>query len=177
MVKEFRSERLRTESGMTVALPGPYRRTTDLAFLETCHPRIAEMYRYWDSKKAGRRYPSRADIDPSELKGFLPGMSIVDVVQGDPIAFIYRLVGTRDVEARGSDPTGRRVGEDWFGLTAEEVLTNYRTVAEQGTVLLDTECANVPELRVREAGSLYLPLSDDGETVSKILIYTEFVRY
>src|SRR3546814_128515 len=156
-------------------MPGPYRRTTSPGFLETCHPRSAEMYRYWDKKRGNRAMPSRGDIDPSEIKSFLPGIIIVDVLTIEPPAFVYRLVGTREVDARGCDPTGRLVGEEWFGITAEEVLTNYLTVVENRTVLLDTECRNVLELQMREAGTLFLPLSDDGESVSKILIYTEHV--
>jgi hypothetical protein len=176
LVSEFRSERLRTLGGSAVPLPGPYRRTTNLGFLETCHPRIAEIYRYWDRKRDDRAMPSRGDIDPSEIKSFLPAIIIVDVVPTEPPNFVYRLVGTREVEARGTDPTGRLVGEEWFGITAEEVLTNYRTVVENRAVLLDTEYRNVLELQMREAGTIFLPLSDDGETVSKILIYTEYVR-
>lgn len=163
--------------GTPVTVPGPYRRTTDLGFLETCNPRIAEIFHYWDRLRGDRAMPPRSDIDPSEIKSFLPAVIIVDVVPEVPPAFIYRLVGTREVEARGCDPTGRRVGEEWFGITAEEVLTNYRTVVERRGVLLDTEYKNVPELKMREAGTIFLPLSDDGETVSKILIYTEYVRY
>jgi hypothetical protein len=176
VVSEFRSERLRTIGGAAAAIPGPYRRTTNLGFLETCHPRIAEIYRYWDRKRGERSMPSRGDIDPSEIKSFLPGIIIVDVLPTEPPNFVYRLVGTREVEARGCDPTGRLVGEEWFGITAEEVLTNYRIVVEQRTVLLDTEYRNVLELQMREAGTLFLPLSDDGDTVSKILIYTEYIR-
>src|SRR3546814_17338771 len=104
------SERLEAICGAPVTMPGPYRRTTSLGFLETCHPRIAEMYRYWDKKRGNRAMPSRGDIDPSEIKSFLPGIIIVDVLPTEPAAFVYRLVGTRAVDPRGFEPHGLPVG-------------------------------------------------------------------
>jgi hypothetical protein len=50
--------------------------------------------------------PSRADIDPTEIVPFLPGIMLVDVV-ADERRFVYRLVGTREVAMRGRDPTGK----------------------------------------------------------------------
>src|SRR3546814_13564368 len=127
------------------------------------------MYRYWDKKRGNRAMPSRGDIDPSEIKSFLPGIIIVDVLPTEPAAFVYRLVGTREVDSRGCDPTGRLVGEEWFGINAEEVLTNYPTVVENRTVLLATECRNVLELQMWEAGTLFLPCSDAAESSRKNL--------
>jgi hypothetical protein len=31
------------------------------------HPKVRRMYEYWLAKRAGRRMPSRSDIDPLEL--------------------------------------------------------------------------------------------------------------
>ncbi len=83
----------------------------------TCHPDVRLVLDYWQQKCAGRLMPSRADIDPSELRRFLPHITLVDVV-ADERRFVYRLVGTSEVELRGYDPTGRPVAEAYFATTA-----------------------------------------------------------
>ena len=51
--------------------------------------------------------PMRSDIDPTSMpRRVLPGISIVEVAQDDR-CYVYRLVGTGDVEVRASDPTGK----------------------------------------------------------------------
>ena len=52
--------------------------------------------------------PSRADIEPLDLPSYLPGIVMVDVGH-DPYTLTYRLVGTREAEARGHNPTGKSV--------------------------------------------------------------------
>jgi hypothetical protein len=45
-----------------------YRRSTSLEFLDRCPAPVAAFYRYWDSKRAGRAMPSRADLDLADMK-------------------------------------------------------------------------------------------------------------
>ena len=58
------------------------------------------MRQYWEEKRRGRLMPSRADIDPLELRRYLPGIILIDVVD-DARRYVYRLVGTREVAMRG----------------------------------------------------------------------------
>ena len=44
-----------------------YPRWINLDFLDFCHPRIREIYDYWNGKRAGRLMPGRADIEPADL--------------------------------------------------------------------------------------------------------------
>jgi hypothetical protein len=67
-----------------------------------------DLYRYWDSKRAGRAIPARHDIDPAEMRHLLPHLSLVEAtIEG---RFRYRLVGTRVVQDLGRDVTGTEVG-------------------------------------------------------------------
>jgi hypothetical protein len=150
-----------------------YPRWTNLAFLEFCHPRIRALYEYWMVKRGVRNMPSRTDIDPLDLPSYLPGIVMVDV-EYEPFSLIYRLVGTREAEARGQDPTGRSVFEAWDGRSLEDVLENYRQCIARKGPLYDADRTLDPERNWLEAGTVFLPLSDDGETVNKILIYTEY---
>lgn len=115
--------------------------------------------------------PSRADIDPAEIVAFLPGVILVDVGR-DPFRLIYRLVGTREVEARGCDPTGRSVFEHCIGADRDEVIENYRLVVEEKRAVFDPEVIRSAEVQLEEVGCLYLPLSTDGRTVEMVLIYS-----
>ena len=152
-----------------------YDRLTTLDFLDSCPETIRAFYRYWDSKRKGRVMPSRADLDPIEMKAFLSSIILVDVKR-QPLDFIYRLVGTKEVEARGFDPTGQSVAKGSFGATIEEVLTNYRIVSEKKCPVYDREGvpSDIPNLWQGDA--LLLPLSDDGETVNMVVAYTDFIH-
>lgn len=75
------------------------------------------LYEYWLNKCGSRLMPRRSDIDPTEIPPqLLPGISIVDVVSDDR-RYVYRLMGTAEVQARGFDPTGRSVLEgSWLPI-------------------------------------------------------------
>jgi hypothetical protein len=150
-----------------------YPRWTNLDFLEFCHPRILALYQYWNSKRGNRLMPSRADIDPLDFPTYLPGIVMVDVGY-EPLTLTYRLVGTREAEARGHNPTGRSVFEAWDGRSQEDVIENYQSVIARKGPLYDADRTLDPTREWLEAGTVFLPLSDDGETVNKILIYTEY---
>jgi hypothetical protein len=116
--------------------------------------------------------PARADIDPVEMpKRLLPGISIVDVV-ADERRYVYRLVGTGDVEVRGNDPTGKSVLEGFFGPSAEDALSCYDKVVETRAALLDPTPFTAPSGKWVNEETLFMPLSDDGVTVNKILVFS-----
>jgi hypothetical protein len=136
-------------------------------------PGLQPLMRYWDEKRGSRRMPRRPDIDPVEMVRFLPALMIVDVVADDR-RYVYRLVGTREVEARGRDPTGRPVGEAFLGSSRENVLANYERVRLTGQPHIDLETVVTNNNRLDNSHVVFLPLSEDDETVSQILVYTDF---
>jgi hypothetical protein len=117
--------------------------------------------------------PRRSDIDPAELVPFLPRLMIVDVVD-DERRYVYRLVGTREVEARGRDPTGRPVGEAFIGSSREKVLANYDRVFMTGRPYVDTGTVITVEDKLDDSHVIFLPISEDDQKVSQILVYTVF---
>lgn len=135
---------------------------------------LLDMYAYWQRKRAGRSMPRRADIDPPEIKNLLAGVLLVDIVHrpGTPTDYIYRLVGTREVEMRGHDPTGRRVVDAFYGKSADDVTECYRRVVESGRPYLDDDCFHLPGQEWSPTASIYLPLSNDGRLVTMILVYS-----
>ncbi|MBK8158351.1 MAG: PAS domain-containing protein [Rhodospirillaceae bacterium] len=150
----------------------PYARITTTAFLDECSDTVAAFYAYWDSKRNGRLMPSRVDIDPVEMKRWLPSVTIVDV-QRHPQRLVYRLVGTRSVELRGRDVTGLTVEQGYHGTTLEDVLENYRLIIDEKKVVYDLESSMSSTELCEDGETLMLPLSSDGEVVDKVLIYVE----
>jgi len=154
---------------------GQYQRIIGPDFLAVCTPRIRRAYEYWDSKRLGRSMPSRADIDPNEIRDLLPGIILIDVAH-DPLRLTYRLVGTDEVEARGYDPTGRDVKEHVFAVTPEFGLETYALAAERGVVVYDQEPWSAPNPRLCEVGSIVMPLSSDGRIVNKLMAFCDYRR-
>jgi hypothetical protein len=140
------------------------------ARIAASHPDIRAMVDYWRQKAGDRRMPRRSDIDPGEVKAFLPRITLVDVVP-DARRFVYRLVGTEDVASRGSDPTGRSVVEAFFAEKAEDSLAYYEYVARYGEPYCFRDEYFAPDGALERQDLIFLPLSEDGETVNMILLF------
>jgi hypothetical protein len=137
---------------------------------ENCHPEILRVLEYWEGKRHGRLMPSRADIDPGELKPYLPHITLVDVVD-DARRYVYRLVGTKEVELRGYDPTGKSVIDAYFATSADSALLNYDAACRARAPHYVADPFQVVDRFLGEE-DLFLPLSQDGETVNMIMVFS-----
>ncbi|HEX3498468.1 MAG TPA: PAS domain-containing protein [Stellaceae bacterium] len=136
--------------------------------------RLGAIYRYWESKRHGRLMPSRADIDPLELKPYLSQLVLLDV-EGEPPRFRYRLVGTEVTRVRrglsSSDPTGRFVDEVTHHQGTDTVLAHYRRVVTERKPSTDAGTYTPsPERPWVRFSRLVLPLSSDDVSVNMLLI-------
>lgn len=141
------------------------------------------LFEYWREKRGTRKMPARVDLAPADIPDLLPDIALVDVL-GEAPFLRYRLVGTRQVAARGCDPTGKPVTEGHLGRDIpgmrEQVLANYRRVIDSRAPLFrDTSIAghdNRGDIllggRLIAHFSLFLPLSSDGAAVDMVLIYS-----
>jgi hypothetical protein len=135
------------------------------------HPDVLAMRQYWEGKRRGRSMPSRADIDPFELKRFLPGLILIDVVE-DARRYVYRLVGTREVAMRGRDPTGKSMLEGFFAANLEAALAIPDRVVATRAPLFIHRAFTAADGRIGDEDLIMLPLSNDGERVTMIMGYT-----
>jgi hypothetical protein len=142
-----------------------------LARIGASHADVRAMHAYWLTKCRGRAMPGRVDIDPAEIKRFLPFIMLVDVT-ADARRFVYRLVGTQEVNERGSDPTGKSVGEAFFGGSLEETLGCYDYVVRNRAPFCYRDPYLAPDGEILTDDIVYLPLSEDGGTVNMILVFT-----
>lgn len=135
---------------------------------------LKTLFAYWLGKCAGRFAPSRQDIDPKEIPAILPNIHMHDVLDRGR-ALRVRLLGTQIVAAIGEDQTQRI-------LTAtEDDLMGARSFAAMNAVVTHKRPIRcmarhtaAPHLDFLSAETLCLPLSQDGETVSKLLACTIF---
>ena len=140
-------------------------------------PRLVALYGYWEAKRAGRTMPTRADIDPLEMKAWLGNLLLIDV--GGEGRFVYRLYGTGFVNSFGRDMTGRSVDE-LPPEQQERVRCDYQAVcaSHQPRARLYTAAFEVPDLGVSARQQtevvtwerLVLPLSDGDLQVTMLLV-------
>lgn len=146
-------------------------RLEDESFLRECDDRIADLHRLWRSRCKGDLLPARRDIEPHEIVRLLPDIMLVDVIPPGP-DFRYRLVGTREVEFRGYDPTGRSVRDAYSGFDGNFCDGNYRSVAARRAPVFIVEYAPTKLGAVVRRETIFLPFASDGETVDIVMVYS-----
>ena len=134
---------------------------------ELSAPALLRLYDYWETKRGGRRWPARRDIDPLDFGYVLGNVALIDVL-GEPTAFRVRLFGDNLVRKIGIEVTGKRLEDiplpqlrDHFALRCPQIVargTPYRT---KGDYFMDD--------RLLRHELLVLPLSDDGARINMLL--------
>ena len=145
--------------------------------IDTWHPSIQALYRYWLGIHPETGLPGRQHVDPLDLRRFLPWIWLLEL-QREPFRARYRLVGTRICELAGRELTGMWLDEA-HSLVAENPsrLDRFRRVAEIGQPswrrgkpsLFLSDMADFTEIE-----NLFLPLARNGQTVDMILAYSVF---
>jgi hypothetical protein len=131
---------------------------------------------YWQHKRGARHMPQRADIDPVEMPDLLPFVRLVEVVA--PGQYRYRLVGTEVEQFHGGLKfNGRFVHEALPPALAVHIVPVYDDcVRERRPIFLENTFLVPHTDRVaRHSRVLYLPLSQDDQTVSMVLVVQVFV--
>jgi hypothetical protein len=145
--------------------------TVPIHSLDLCRLPSRRLVRYWKTKCGSRAMPSRADIDPLDIPpDLLPGISIVDVVT-DERRYAYRLVGTLGTIIRGNDLTGRSAAEGIWQNDPEDLLACYDRVVAERQPIMDPVSLLACRGRFTVEETIFLPLSDDGNVVNKILVF------
>jgi hypothetical protein len=87
------------------------------------HPMLKTVFEYWESKRAGRVTPSRADIVISDLKQHLGWVMVVEAMH-DYEDFRYRLVGSKIAEYFLADAHGATMRATYALGEADETFTS-----------------------------------------------------
>src|SRR5690348_9177118 len=147
-----------------------WERSNSIQSLERCGSKAVALYQYWNARRGIRPMPARADIDPSEMRQWLPGIMLVDV-SADGRQFTYRLVGTRIVDLLGVNPTGRPVETAWPEEEVPMMLEGYHEVVETRAPLFCQQVHAWLDDQQPSAWAMRLPLSSNGSDVDMILAY------
>jgi len=139
-------------------------------------PRIIEILNYWRRIRGEKTMPRRRDFDPIDVPRHLPGITLVDVLNQDPNGcsrFRYRVVGDWEIHNRGRNPTGLFIEEGFFSTSADRAVRDYLKVCERQTpVFYPRDFVSEQGIPINEF-CLFLPFSEDGNTVSQVLVYSE----
>ena len=131
-------------------------------------PIVSRIFRYWDSKRGPRRMPSRADIDPIELRRHVNNVILYDVIEVGRL-YRIRLVGSAIVEFYGVNATG-----EWAGSHMPPEAAAQMIEILTGVVIGKAPCFRAgrahwhKDKSYRTFEACFLPLSPDDEQVDKI---------
>jgi hypothetical protein len=128
----------------------------------------------WPGAASGR-FPSRKDIEPTEIPHLLSGIVLLDVHR-EPLDFEYRLLGD-DVVTRLGSLKGKFVRTAALINLSSSAYRNYCEVVETGVPQFLEGLATGAYRQGRPAlmSRVHCPLSADGETVDKIISYVAFL--
>jgi hypothetical protein len=135
----------------------------------TCEPH-RELKLYWEAKKKGRLLPSRADIEPLELRSHMGYLFLIDVLPAEH-DYRFRLLGSAMTGRYGRDSTGRTIREAYATEPAigQWILDIFDTVVRHRVPVVSEGRLTIVKKSYVIARALQLPLADDGETVNMIL--------
>lgn len=135
------------------------------------NPAIGRLVAQWENLCDGRIAPRRAEVDPLDLFEFLPGIAMIKAID-DGVSFQFSLIGTGLAKL--------------YGLVTRQVVSQVDCPPENREALLDalTLCvaskkpvhgiwrkARTLKLAQIDLEVVFVPISEDGKEVSRILGY------
>ena len=137
-------------------------------FAAMLSPFMRQPFAYWLARRGTREMPSRDDLDPLEMRGWLPQTMLFEPLEnGD---FRTRLVGTDVRERVGVEMTGRLASELPIPReTALSVVAEFRDVmrGRQPTYRRHEHASLLTGKPIRFE-RLLMPLSSDGARVDML---------
>lgn len=136
---------------------------------EAWHPVVRGVHAYWLSIHPAAGLPGRQHVDPCAIPHLLPHLFLIDV-EGPPLRFRYRLVGTAYVDLMGRDRTGRYLDEVHPGFEGEvhrhyiDAVEQRRPVYRRGQAIFAAE-----KKRFLGMERIIVPLARNGADVDMIL--------
>ncbi len=138
-------------------------------------PAHRELFDYWRSKALAGRLPARKDIDPIDIPGLLPWLTLIEVDWSQaPPRFRIRLVGTGVVNRFGRDATGLWFEDIYEADVYETQMDYYTQVATDGVPSLTEPIPPIREREFIKCQRLVVPLSADGERVDQLISILSF---
>lgn len=139
------------------------------------NPLVRRFHAFWQERCRDGRLPAKADMDPVDMRAFLPSL-ILTAVLHDPLDFEYRIIGEA-VAARLGNITGRRVRQAALLNISSSAYDNYCAVVQsrQPQFLEGLSTAAMRPDRQYLTSRVHCPLAGDGATVDHIISCVAFL--
>lgn len=143
---------------------------------ELIRPELKSLFRFWKQKAGDRKAPARADFDVPELLPWLPHLMLSDLLN-DSTDIRFRVIGTWVVEQFGRDDSGKTASGINYAGRSRAILAEYNLVASSMTphTVRGAFFNHTGAEDFRIAERLVLPLSNDGDTCTKLLTGVYFL--
>jgi hypothetical protein len=144
-------------------------------FTTECHipddlslfPGLQSAYAYWQSKCGTGGFPGRDDLNPVEMRDFLPRIMLADVTH-DPVRFRYRLCGTGICHVHQGDPTGITADELQPAHYGALVHSQYEGMLKKGAPVAHLNVFSNAD-RYKSYAHIILPLSRSGTGIDMVM--------
>jgi hypothetical protein len=133
------------------------------------HPKLRQLYEYWDGKRGARAMPSRAELDPVDIRFAIGDVILVDVLDEKPPRFRIRLHGTNLSERTNFDLTGKMLDEMPAPEFRELSTRSFRRVLRTREPL-HALAERLLDGRMQRYEAIIMPLSSDGERVDRLMV-------
>jgi hypothetical protein len=138
------------------------------------NPILDTFLDYWNARRGAGGMPSRADINPADLKSFLGWLCFVEALPGYD-DFRFRLIGSRVADYFLSEVTGQTVREAYAAARASEAETHAvlwilrKTCAAHHPMRVTGDSGDWRGHPYPDYDALYLPLSEDGVKANQVM--------
>lgn len=131
-------------------------------------PELLQFLAYWEQKREGRQFPSRADIKRREIQDLLPWLHMYDV-EG-PQEFHVRLAGTK-IEALlpAQKYPGKPISVLPHLVYRRSQITLELVMQLHAPLRTHNSQAPIPGQEFRGIENLYAPLSSNGADIDIIV--------
>ncbi|MBI1775291.1 MAG: PAS domain-containing protein [Proteobacteria bacterium] len=97
------------------------------------HKKLQALHAYWRSLCRGELLPRRHEIDPVAIPHLLDSLYLINI-EREPLAFRYRLIGTKLVDYRGRELKGLTMEEAHAEFATSAARQHYVDLAESGAL-------------------------------------------
>ncbi|WP_341897812.1 PAS domain-containing protein [Ferrovibrio terrae] len=140
---------------------------------------LLQGYEYWDRKRGARSMPARVDLDPIEMKAFLPHVVLMDVLRdhkpGWPLDFRYRLMGSAIDLHMSRRFTGLFMSDLRHQQPDSQIWRNFSEVTQDRQPQFHRVPYVGPHKDFLSVIDLVMPLSTDGEQVDMLISIVDFI--
>jgi hypothetical protein len=135
---------------------------------------IALLQQHWEILRNGRRFPTRAEIDPTAIYNALPYVSVLQY-QHDPFRIQFRLIGNEVGRLYGGNVQGRFIDEmEWDPQDIVDTTHIYERLYREAAPLFGLSYTNFQAKADRVFEWAVFPLSDDGERVTHAISIDDY---